>query len=97
MAAEGGCRAAAQTQFRGAKKEEFPGFMSNMLLGNPFPRSALFLYRSFTQVTFWLQEYERTMHLVTSSLPHFSLLRKLKCRPARRSLGPQRTAQRSHG
>ena len=31
-------------QTRRSKKEEFLGFMGNMLPGNSFPRSALFLY-----------------------------------------------------
>jgi hypothetical protein len=52
---------------RRTKKEEFPGFMGNMLPGNSFPQICVVSGNEFLLVTVWVQEYEGLQHLSNAS------------------------------
>jgi len=65
---EGGCADRSHThalprEGRWTKKEEFPGFMGNMLPGNSFPQICVVSGNEFLLVTVWVQEYEGLQHL----------------------------------
>jgi hypothetical protein len=43
------------------KKEEFPGFMENMLPGNSFPQICVVSVNKFVEIAYFTQEYRRSV------------------------------------